>query len=304
MAFRESYRKQVELLLRTLPHVAEEKDFALKGGTAINLFVRNFPRLSVDIDLAFLPVLPRPDSIAAVNAGMARVAERIRKSLKGAHVHEHKTGEGILTRLIVRQGDVQIKIEINPVMRGCVYEPAVMSVAEKVEAAFGYAETQVVSKADLYAGKLMAALDRQHSRDLFDVRDLLANEGVNDELRRAFIIYLISHDRPMSEILRPNLKDIADEYERGFAGMTEESVPLDALIAARQQMIDIIIGGMPADHRAFLVSFKRGLPDWSLLGVPAAANLPAVKWRQLNLDTLPQEKRADLVERLKGVLNN
>ena len=83
MALREAYQKQVALLVRVLPHVAEEKDFALKGGTAINLFVRDFPRLSVDIDLTFLPVLPRPDSIAAVNAGMARVAERIRKKARG-----------------------------------------------------------------------------------------------------------------------------------------------------------------------------------------------------------------------------
>jgi predicted nucleotidyltransferase component of viral defense system len=302
MAFREGYQKQAALLVRALPHVAEEKDFALKGGTAINLFVRDFPRLSVDIDLTFLPVLPRPDSIAAVNAGMARVADRIRKSLAGAHVHEHKTSDGILIRLIVRLDGVQIKIEINPVMRGSVYEPIVMSVSEKVEAAFGYAEIKVVSKADLYAGKLMAALDRQHPRDLFDVRDLLANEGITDDLRRAFIVYLISHDRPMAEVLHANLKDIAEEYERGFAGMTQQDVPLDTLLAARQQMIDIVIGKMPADHRAFLISFERGTPDWSLLGLPAAMDLPAVKWRQLNLDKLSKDRRDALVAQLEEVL--
>lgn len=302
MAFREGYQKQVKLLVRALPHVAEEKDFALKGGTAINLFVRDFPRLSVDIDLTFLPILPRPDSIAAVNSGMARVAQRIGKNLAGVHVHERTTSDGILTRLIVRQDGVQIKIEINPVMRGSVYDPVVMSVAEKVEATFGYAEIKVVSQADLYAGKLMAALDRQHPRDLFDVRELLAKEGIGDELRRAFIVYLISHDRPMAEVLRANLKDIAAEYDRGFAGMTEEDVPLEALLAARQHMIDIIIGRMPADHRAFLVSFERGAPDWDLLGLPAAKDLPAVKWRQLNLDKLTKDKRDDLVAQLEDVL--
>lgn len=197
---------------------------------------------------------------------------------------------------------MQIKIEINPVIRGSVYDPVVMRVAEKVEAAFGYAEVKVVSQADLYAGKLMAALDRQHPRDLFDVRELLANEGISDELRRAFIVYLISHDRPMAEVLRANLKDIADEYERGFAGMTEEDVPLEALLAARQQMIGFIIDEMPADHRAFLISFERGTPDWSLLGLPAAKDLPAVKWRQLNLDKLTEDKRGALVAQLEEVL--
>lgn len=53
------YYKQVALLVRALPYVSEEKVFALKGGTAINLFVQAFPRLSVDIDLAYLPMEPR-----------------------------------------------------------------------------------------------------------------------------------------------------------------------------------------------------------------------------------------------------
>jgi hypothetical protein len=46
-------------LIRVLPSIAEEACFALKGGTAINLFVRDMPRLSVDIDLTYLPVQPR-----------------------------------------------------------------------------------------------------------------------------------------------------------------------------------------------------------------------------------------------------
>ena len=144
MAFREGYQKQVQLLVRALPAVAEEKDFALKGGTAINLFVRDFPRLSVDIDLTFLPVLHRAESTLAINAGMAQIAHRLRTGIAGVHVHAHKTSDGILTRLVVRQDGVQIKIEINPVMRGSVYDPVVMRVAEKVEAIFGYAEARLV----------------------------------------------------------------------------------------------------------------------------------------------------------------
>jgi len=55
MPVNERYRKQVALLIQTIPAVPDEKDFALKGGTAINLFVRDMPRLSVDIDLTYLP---------------------------------------------------------------------------------------------------------------------------------------------------------------------------------------------------------------------------------------------------------
>jgi hypothetical protein len=135
----------------------------------------------------------------------------------------------------------------------------------------------VVSFPDLYAGKIVAALDRQHPRDLFDVRDLLANEGVSDELRRAFIVYILSHSRPMGEVLAPTRKDLRQEFEAGFAGMTEEPVTLEALYDAREALIAEVVGKMPAENRRFLLSFKAGEPDWELLGVPGAAELPAVR---------------------------
>lgn len=204
----------------------------------------------------------------------------------------------------MRADGVQIKIEVTPVLRGCVYEPELRSVTEAVEDEFGFAEMPVVSFADLYAGKLVAALDRQHPRDFFDVRDLLANEGIDDALRRAFIVYLISHDRPMHEVLQPRRKDISEEFVRGFNGMTEDPVTVEELIAAREASIADIVGKMPAAHRKFLISFERGAPDWALLGLPAAADLPAVKWRQLNLDKLTPEKRAALVAALEKVLAN
>jgi hypothetical protein len=211
--------------------------------------------------------------------------------------------EGVVTRLIVRQGGVQTKVEVTPVLRGCVYEPETRSVSAAVEAAFGFAEIPIVSFADLYAGKIVAALDRQHPRDLFDVRDLLANEGIDDALRKAFIVYLLSHDRPMSEVLAPRSKDISDEFLRGFEGMTEQAVSRDELIAAREALIAEIVGKMPDAHRRFLISFERGEPDWALLGVPGTAELPAVRWRQQNLDKLSKEKRAKLVSALEKVLS-
>ena len=301
MAFRDIYRRQVALLVRILPLIAEESCFALKGGTAINLFIRDMPRLSVDIDLTYVPVAPRADSLAAIDAAMKRIAARVRKAIPDAQVVMAGT-EGAITRLIVRQGGVQTKVEVTPVLRGCVYEPETRSVSEAVESAFGFAEMPVVSFADLYAGKIVAALDRQHPRDLFDVRDLLANEGIDDSLRKAFIVYLLSHGRPMSEVLAPTRKDISDEFLRGFEGMTEQPVSRDELIAAREALIAEIVGKMPDSHRRFLISFERGAPEWLLLGVAGAAELPAVKWRQQNLEKLPKAKRAELVEALEKVL--
>ena len=171
-----------------------------------------------------------------------------------------------------------------------------------MEEEFGFAENQVVSFADLYAGKIVAALDRQQPRDLFDVKDLLANEGIDETLRTAFVVYMLSHNRPMAEVLAPTLKDITQDFERDFSGMTEFPVTLDDLVEAREQLLTEIVGNMPRSHKDLLVSFEAGEPDWSLIGVPQAADLPAVRWRQQNLDQLDRERREALVDDLKAAL--
>jgi predicted nucleotidyltransferase component of viral defense system len=302
MAFAEIYRRQVALLIRVLPLVTAEACFALKGGTAINLFIRDLPRLSVDIDLTYLPVAPRPQSLTDINGAMKRIAGKIKTILPDVQIAETNT-ENTVVKLTVRSQGVQIKIEVTPVLRGCVFEPETMSVKPAVEEAFGFAEARIVSFADLYAGKIVAALDRQHPRDLFDVRDLLANEGVTDDLRQAFIVYLLSHDRPMSEVLAPTLIDIESSFAHGFSGMTRAPVQLADLLAARAALIESVVGGMSPNHRKFLISFERGDPAWDLLGLPNASELPAVRWRQQNLDKLPENKRASLVTRLEEVLS-
>jgi len=63
------YRAQVDLLLQTIPFIAEENIFALHGGTAINLFVRDMPRLSVDIDLTYLPIDNRKKALSNISEG-------------------------------------------------------------------------------------------------------------------------------------------------------------------------------------------------------------------------------------------
>jgi len=303
MPVSEVYRRQAALLVRTIPLVAEEECFALKGGTAINLFVRDMPRLSVDIDLTYLPVADRGTSLKEIDAALRRTAQRIRKGMARMRVTlSLLPGENRVNKLIVATDNAQIKVEVTPVLRGCVYEPAIRAVSTKVEEEFGFAEIQVVSFADLYAGKVVAALDRQHPRDLFDVRDLLANEGIGEELRKAFVIYILSHNRPMAEVLAPARLDIAAEFARGFDGMTESAVTLQELIRVREQLIAEIVGNMPRDHRRFLVSFKGGEPEWALLGVPGVELLPAVRWRVENLAKLSKSKRNSLLAGLSDVL--
>jgi len=302
MAFRDQYQGQVRLLMRLIPIVARETCFALKGGTAINLFIRNLPRLSVDIDLMYLPINDRPEALADIDAAMKRIKTSTLAEVPGARVAENVHDSAILRLLVMAEG-TQVKIEVSPVLRGVVHEPSVIPVTEAVEEVFGFAETSVVSFEDLFAGKLVAALDRQHPRDLFDVRSLFAHEGLSDELREVFLVYLLSHNRPMGEVLSGRVKDLANEYRNGFEGMTEEVVHIEELIEAQQQMIEELIGGMPDEHREFLIGFERGEPDWSLLKIGHVAELPAIRWRQRNLDKLKPVQRSALVELLRSSLD-
>ena len=220
------------------------------------------PRLSVDIDLTYVPVQSYEASLAAIDAAMGRIAVRIKNSIRGSTIAEGQ--KGARTHLLVRAEGITNEIEVTPVMRGCVHDPELKSVTEAVEDTFGFAEMPVLSFADLYAGKFVAALDRQHPRDFFDTRELFANEGIDEALRRAFLVYLVSHSRPMHEVLAARRKDMTVEFNRGFDGMTEEPVTLGELVAARETLIADVVGQMPEAYKKFLVSFVRGKPDLDL----------------------------------------
>lgn len=159
-----------------------------------------------------------------------------------------------------------------------------------------------VSFADLYAGKIVAALDRQQPRDLFDVRGLLEHEGIDAQIRKAFLVHLLSHNRAMFEVLDPRRNDIAVEFDRGLVGMTEAPIALRDLEATREALIGRVVGDMPEDHRRFLISFEAGTPDWELLDVPHAKTLPAVQWKMRNLEKVGDARRNELVARLKAAI--
>ncbi|MCB2114687.1 MAG: nucleotidyl transferase AbiEii/AbiGii toxin family protein, partial [Parvularculaceae bacterium] len=282
---RESYLAQVRLLMRLLPIVSTESAFALKGGTAINLFYREMPRLSVDIDLAYLPIEERATSLHAIDAAFDRIMAQMNK-LPGVTATRIAGGGGGDTRILANADGVTVKIETSPVMRGAIGKPRLMRTTDAVEDAFGFVATNVLAFDDLYAGKLHAALDRQHPRDLFDVKLLYKNEGLTDDLFRVFLVYAACSSRPMHELLAPNEKDIAEDFAREFAGMTAEPVDLDALLSARKRMLGDIQARLNGDVAEFLRTLQAAGPDFTLIGLPQAADLPAIKWKLLNLKKL------------------
>ena len=298
------FSEQVRLLVAVIPYVGQETCFALKGGTAINLFLRNMPRLSVDLDLVYVPVEARDISLSNIDAAMRRIAVRIQGALSNTVVTATllpKTDKCI--RLHVMRNAISIKIEVSPVLRGTLNALREQALTPAAQAEYGYASMNLLDFTDIYAGKLCAALDRQHPRDLFDVHFLLANEGITSALKDTFIVYLISSNRPLAELLAPNRHDIAALYATEFVGMTNEHVPLEQLLDARECMIVELHARLTDQDRAFLLSFKRGKPDWALCSLPDAANLPAVCWKLHNLGNMRKAQHQQALAKLEQVLS-
>ncbi len=280
------YLDSARLLTRVAPLVLVDDTFALKGGTAINLFVRDMPRLSVDLDLVFPDhTLPREEALKRINDAIRQSVARLRK--QGFQTHAPASADAGETKLLVRQGAIEVKIEVNFVMRGTVHPARKASLTQNARDTLqADLEIPVASLEDVYCGKLVAAMDRQHPRDLFDVMQLFAHEGITAGIRRAFVVYLASHNRPVHEVLFPSLRDIRQEFEHNFAGMTAEPVELDALLAARERMVRELQHGLTGAERRFLLSLVVAEPEWTLLGVRHLEQLPGLKWKLQNLEKL------------------
>ncbi len=297
------YLDTVRLLTQVAPIVFADGVFALKGGTAINLFVRDMPRLSVDLDLVFPDyTLPREEALASINKAIRNAAERL--TTLGFLTHTIASADAGETKLLVRRGSVELKVEVNFVMRGTVHPVRNASLSPRAsEVLLADLELPLVSLEDMYGGKLVAAMDRQHPRDLFDCLQLFAHEGITPAIRRAFVVYLASHNRPVHEVLFPIVRDVSQEYERTFKGMTAEPVELSELIATRERLIHELQHGLDADERKFLMSFVCNQPDWSLLGIPHLAELPGILWKLHNLGQLAKLSPKKFVAQAEALEN-
>ncbi|MEK6542899.1 MAG: nucleotidyl transferase AbiEii/AbiGii toxin family protein [Elusimicrobiota bacterium] len=299
---RKEFIDQARLMLRLMPHVAAEESFALKGGTAINFFVWDMPRLSVDIDLTYLPIEPRAQSLGNISDALLRIKRSIVKASPGFNVHESKSG-GLVLKLVVRAPATEVKIEPNTVIRGAIHSVVTRDLSKKARATFEAAvKVRTLSEPELFGGKICAALDRQHPRDLFDVKILLDGPGLTSEIRKGFLVHLISHDRPMHEVIDPTRKDVRESFESEFKEMTDEPVSYEALIDARERLIAQLKKDLTNAEKRFLLSVKKGEPDWPLLGIDGVERLPAVQWKLKNIAKMDAAKSLDYTAKLKKKL--
>lgn len=304
MNFNETYLAQVDLLLEVLPVLNKFDCFALKGGTAINLFIRNMPRLSVDIDLAYLPIEPRHiflENMTAQLTEMQKLITNLKLLVKPSY-----TKDKLLSKLFVYRDGIVIKIEPNFVIRGSVFDCETRELCQKAQDQFfKYSQIRTFSVADLYGGKICAALDRQHPRDLFDVKMLFDDQGFTETIRQALIVYLISSPRPIHELLNanPNFLGFEECYNKEFSGMAlEPGLTCNDLIDTKRQLIQLVHSNLSDSERKFLMSFKEGNPDWRLLPMKGIDKLPAVQWKLANIRKIPNAKIDYARDKLKKIL--
>lgn len=275
------------------------KCFALKGGTAINLFYRDMPRLSVNIDLVYIPIRNRNTSLAEISDGFLEIGRSIERLIPDAKIQFSRMGKTeYIIKLLVQVDRSIIKVELSPVLRGTIRATEVMRIRSVAEETFGFAEVPVVSFEDLFAGKIVAALDRQHPRDLFDIKLLLENEGITSALKEAFLVYLISHNRRILEVLDPSLLDIKSVFETDFRAMTMEPIAISELEEVRVELINKINRSLTEEDKRFLIQFKKGNPNWDHINIPHIKDLPAVRWKLYNLDQMNRTERNMMIERL------
>lgn len=301
MAPRDAYGPQFALLLRCLPAIGRVREFALKGGTAINLFLRDMPRLSVDIDLTYLPVTGRESALAAIRSGLETVAEEHRRTIPG--VKTQLVGRDP-PKLLVGASNARIKVEPNAILRGSLLPPVERELCPAAQEAYELTiVTQCLHAADLYGGKLCAALDRQHPRDLFDIMLLQQDAPIPDVTRQAFVAYVAAHRRPIAELLAPKRKPIEGLFTNQFDGMTSRPVKLAELEAARTRLFDWAGTALTESERRFLLSIKRGEPEWDLLPFAGLENWPATQWKLHNIRKMDMRRHKEALARLQDILD-
>ena len=187
-------------------------------------------------------------------------------------------------KLQIQDANALIKIEVSQGIRGIIDDIQKRELCKKAEEKFDvFCVVPCVSLQQLYGGKICAALDRQHPRDLFDVKYLLDNEGFTDKIKRGFLFGLLSSKRPVIEMLFPNWINQEQAYYNQFVGMTNEAFSYADFESTRAKLIETIHYYLTEQDKHFIVNFENATPDWSTYNF---AQFPAVKWKLQNIEKL------------------
>lgn len=280
---KDRYRKQVALLIRIMPSVYKIKEFAVHGGTAINLFHRNLLRYSVDIDVTYIPIENRQQSLASINQKLLEVKKNIEKTIPGVVV-KHKPD---VWKLLCTLGDATVKIEVNATKRGIIGDVVELPLCEKARNEFSMGcKARTVSFSQLYGGKITAALSRQHPRDLFDCKYMELQSF--DDVKNGFMLCLLGSDKPIIESLQPHDIDQTEALENQFQGMTETPFGYEDYLESRTALLSLVNGGLTITDKEFLLSFEQGDPDWQKCCAGDLSQYPSVQWKLLNIKKLKE----------------
>ena len=294
------YAATVRQLLDVAPAVFTSPHFAIKGGTALNLFLHDCPRLSVDIDVVFTDhTLDRTTALETITSELRVISQKL--ETMGYEVLLHRNSSNNESKLMVVSREAEVKVEVNEVFRGTLLPLQNKSLSPTTEELFAQAVTlPLLATAELYGSKLVAAMDRQHPRDLFDVLILYDTIGLTADIVDCFVAYLAGHNRPVHELLAPRLLPLAVAYTNQFRGMTRHEVSLETLEQIRLRLLQELPQALTREHRNFLLSFVQKQPCWDCMPFPHLQQLPSIRWKMLNLAKLKGPKLAEQTERLQA----
>lgn len=279
----QKYRKQVSLLLKILPEVSKSTSFALHGGTAINLFIRDMPRLSVDIDLTYLNLEDRDQALQSITTGLREMALQIQKSFPLANLKIIPDA----SKIFVNHLGSMVKIEVNQINRGTLMPPEKKILCDKAQESFdAFCEMNVVEFGQLFGGKICAALDRQHPRDLFDVKYFLEEIEFTKNLKEGILLALLSSRRPFPELLQPNWIDQRQTLIKQFAGMTNEPFDYQMMQETRRKLLEALLKSFTKEDKEFILSIHRLQPNWDYFNL---SEFPSIIWKVQNLKILKEE---------------
>jgi len=296
---KDTYKRQVVLLIDILLEIAKEDNLALHGGTAINLFHLNMPRLSIDIDLTFIPFSDsRNEDLTKIRQSLESVKNRLKTTFPNIRFEDEKRAEKEL-KLLCTKDNTTVKVEVNQINRGLISETCTKILCPRAEEEFDrFCEIKTVSAGQLWGGKLNAALERQHPRDIFDVRSMLQEIGFTEEIKQGFLFFLLCGKRPVNEVLNPNFINQRVIFDSQFSGMTNQEFTYQEFEKIREELVLLIQKSLNQSDKELLLSFVSGNLVWKDFDY---SKYPAIKWKQLNINKLKQENPIKFRESIKNL---